>query len=145
MHVTSTKEDTTRAENDWGVELFRILDARRKQWLDEALAFKAADSESDEPVNEPWTFSCFKPGQEVGLVTISTPSSCVKVFEKLIRLIATRGMLDTKNLHTATQFQETLPVMTADLATMTTTYRSNLSMTEKSDSSRPSSNKIPYL
>ncbi|KAE9362196.1 hypothetical protein PF008_g313 [Phytophthora fragariae] len=142
MHATPTKENTVRAENDWGVELFRILDARRKKWLDEALAFKAADSESDEPINEPWTVSCLKPGQEVGLATISTPSSCVKVFEKLIRLIATRGMLDTKHLQSATQFQETLPVMAADLGTI---YRSNLSMTEKSDSSRPSSNKIPYL
>ncbi|KAE9050415.1 hypothetical protein PR001_g2423 [Phytophthora rubi] len=141
MHATPTKENTVRAENDWGVELFR-MDARRKKWLDEALAFKAADSESDEPINEPWTVSCLKPGQEVGLATISTPSSCVKVFEKLIRLIATRGMLDTKHLQSATQFQETLPVMAADLGTI---YRSNLSMTEKSDSSRPSSNKIPYL
>ncbi|KAJ8569357.1 hypothetical protein ON010_g5903 [Phytophthora cinnamomi] len=141
MDATSTKEDTASAENDWGVELFRILDARRKLWLDEALAFKAADSDSDGPVNEPWTVSCFKPGQEMGLVTISTPSSCMKVFEKLIRLIATRGTLDMKHLQSATQFQETLPIMAADL----NTHRSNLSMTEKSDSSKRSSHRKPYI
>ncbi|GMF32904.1 unnamed protein product [Phytophthora fragariaefolia] len=140
--ASSAKEGTARAENDWGVELFRILGARRKQWLEEALAFKAADNDIDESVNEPWTASCFKPGQEVGLVTISTPSSCVNVFEKLVRLIATRGMLDTRHLLAATQFQDTLPVMAADLSSMAA---SNLSITEKSDSSKPSSHKVPYL
>jgi len=126
--------------------LFRILDARRKLWLEEAVAFNASTEDGAEPVNEPWTVSCFKPGQEVGLVTISSPAACVKVFEKLIRLIATRGMLDTKNLHHSTaQFQETLPFMAADLKTLATYRSNNLSLTEKSDSSKPSSHKLPYL
>ncbi|GMF11556.1 unnamed protein product [Phytophthora lilii] len=141
-----TKETRSNAEDTWGAVLYRILDARRKLWLEEATSFKATDSEGDEPVNEPWTVSCFKPGQEVGLVTISTPSACVKVFEKLLRLIATRGMLDTKNLNqSAAQFQETLPLMSADLTTLTTHRSSNMSVTEKSDSSKPSSHKLPYL
>ncbi|GMF18668.1 unnamed protein product [Phytophthora lilii] len=138
--VMSRKDNAKAAEEDWGVELFGILNTRKKQWLDEALQFNAG-VDSD-PMNEPWTVSCLKPGQEVGMATISSPHACVKMFEKLLRLIATRGLLDVNNLHqSAAQFQDTLPVMTADLST----HRSTISVTERSDSSKLSSNKLSYL
>ncbi|KAL3667666.1 hypothetical protein V7S43_007219 [Phytophthora oleae] len=134
-------ETTAKPEEEWGVALYRILSVRKKRWMEEALSFNAGDGE--DPVTEPWTVSCMKAGQEVGMVTISSPSSCVDVFEKLVRLIATRGLLDTTNLHqTAAQFQDTLPIMTADLST----HRSaNMFVTEKSDSSKISSSKLSYL
>ncbi|KAK1942866.1 Cyclic nucleotide-gated channel cone photoreceptor subunit alpha [Phytophthora citrophthora] len=134
-------ESTAKPEEEWGDVLYRILSVRKKQWLEEALLFNTGDGE--DPVNEPWTVSIMKAGQEAGMVSISSPSACVNVFEKLVRLIATRGLLDTTNLHqTAAQFQSTLPIMTADLST----HRSaNMSATEKSDSSKVSGSKLSYL
>ncbi|POM65900.1 Voltage-gated Ion Channel (VIC) Superfamily [Phytophthora palmivora] len=142
IRPTSKQDDAKQAEDDWGEVLFRLLNARKKKWLVEALSFTAGDP--DELFDEPWTASCLKPGQEVGLITISSPPTCVKVFENLLRLVATRGLLDTKNLHqSATQFQETLPIMTADLSRH---HSASTSITEKSDNTKiSSSNKLPYL
>ncbi|KAG3201722.1 hypothetical protein PC128_g3712 [Phytophthora cactorum] len=130
-----TLDDTKRAEEDWGIVLFQLLKARKKKWLEEALSFTTGDA--DDSFNEPWTATCLKPGQEVGLVTISSPAACVKVFEKLLRLIATRGLLDT-----ATQYQDTLPVMTANLSPQRS---ASVSATEKSDSRKGSHNTLSYL
>lgn len=141
--VAPTTDDMAAPEKDWGVVLLEILNDRRKLWLEEAAAFAAAPNE--EQTNEPWTASCFKPGQEVGLVTTSTPSACTKLFENLLRLIVTRGVIDTQHMHRGSvQFQETQPVMTADF---TTARSSNMSVTEKSDSSsnKHVSPKLPYL
>ncbi|KAG1702315.1 hypothetical protein DVH05_010104 [Phytophthora capsici] len=106
-----TAETSAKPEEEWGVALYRILTVRKKQWLEEAQSFNAGDGE--DPVNEPWTVSMMKAGQEAGIVTISSACACVNVFEKLVRLIATKGLLDTANLHqTTAQFQPTLPIMT---------------------------------
>ncbi|OWZ23065.1 Voltage-gated Ion Channel [Phytophthora megakarya] len=133
---------TQKAEEDWGDVLFRLLSVRRKKWFEEALSFSAGDP--DESFNEHWTASCLKPGQEVGLVAISSPAMCVDVFENLLRLIATRGLLDTKNLRqSAAQFQDTLPIMTADLSKHRST---TVSATDRLDSTKlSSSNKLSYL
>ncbi|ETN15563.1 hypothetical protein PPTG_06809 [Phytophthora nicotianae INRA-310] len=138
---TTTLDGTQRVEEDWGIVLFQLLRARRKKWLQEALAFSTGDA--DDSFNEPWTASCLKPGQEVGLVTLSSPSACVKMFEKLLRLIATRGLLDTKSLHQSTaQFQDTHPVMSADLSPQRT---ASMLTIEKTDTRKGSLDKLSYL
>ncbi|KAE9337888.1 hypothetical protein PF008_g12321 [Phytophthora fragariae] len=138
---TRTRQtEATKKEEDWGAVLFRILNTRKQQWIDEALQYTAG-LDSD-PMNEPWTVSCLKPGQEVGMVAISSPHTCVKVFENLLRLIATRGLLDMENLQqSAAQFQDMLPIMATDLAAHRST---NMSATERSDSSKLS-NKLSYI
>ncbi|GMF34122.1 unnamed protein product [Phytophthora fragariaefolia] len=138
--MSSTQKGSSQTEGDWGTVLFRILSTRKKQWLVEALQYHAgADSD---PMNEPWTSSCLKPGHEVGMVSISSSHACAKVFENLLRLIATRGLLDMENLQrAAAHFQDTLPIMTADLSFNRST---NMSVTERSDSSKLS-NKLPYI
>ncbi|KAJ8537324.1 hypothetical protein ON010_g13273 [Phytophthora cinnamomi] len=133
-------KDAAKTKRDWGAVLFRILNTRKTQWLEEALQYNAGIDA--DPMNEPWTVSCLKPSQEVGMVSISSPHACIKVFENLLRLIATRGLLDMENLQqSAAQFQDTLPIMTTDLSTHRST---NMSVTERSDSSKLSS-KLPYI
>ncbi|RLN45034.1 hypothetical protein BBJ28_00014642 [Nothophytophthora sp. Chile5] len=128
-------DETTASDDVWGVVLFDILAAHKKQWLDEALAVAAGGGEES-------TLSDFKTRQEVGLMMIATPSACLKVFKKLLHLIATRGMLDgsSKNFRqSAPQFQETLPLMNAALSP-SPLISSFMSVTEKSDYS---SKKLP--
>ncbi|KAG7387032.1 hypothetical protein PHYPSEUDO_014812 [Phytophthora pseudosyringae] len=143
LNPTTENQEATqrRPEEEWGIVLFQILSTQREQWVEEAIAFKMG--ESNGRMNEPWAVSCLKPGHEVGMATISSPSACVSVFEKLVRLVATRGLLDTTNLQqSAAHFQDSLPMMTADLSA----HRSaSLSVTEQSDSSKVSSSKLSYL
>ncbi|KAF4037017.1 Cyclic nucleotide-binding domain [Phytophthora infestans] len=114
---------------------------RRKKWLEEALSFTSGDA--DDSFSEPWVTSSLKPGKEVGLVTISSPAACVSVFEKLLRLIATRGLLDSKSLHQSTaQFQHTLPVLAADFSPQRT---ASMSVPETSNTRKTSLDKLSYL
>ncbi|ETL48855.1 hypothetical protein L914_01592 [Phytophthora nicotianae] len=65
------------------------------------------------------------------------------MFEKLLRLIATRGLLDTKSLHQSTaQFQDTHPVMSADLSPQRT---ASMLTIEKTDTRKGSLDKLSYL
>ncbi|KAG7400411.1 hypothetical protein PHYBOEH_005786 [Phytophthora boehmeriae] len=140
----SSPEGTARPEDDWGVELLHIVQQRRRKWLEEAIAFAA--EEDDEHTSEPWTVSCFKPGQEVGLATASTPSECSKVFDNLLRLIATRGVIDTASIRrSSTKFQDTLPVMVADLSTVSQLHQSSTTDNLNTSAGKPSGHKLPYL